>query len=244
MLVCATLALGGLNHLEGCTNKGDALIVQARLAEAKDTTTDLDLTLKLAQEAFETDRLDIGYQIKVNRIRAFAAQYHVYDGQVFRDAGKLKQAVVEFQRAVELDPSSMVAPQELQITKSMLEEIRRNPSVDLDELWRRPMARKSLQDAARFANAAPVASLKLDLEKPLPAIKVNNQVASEVFLAIGRDAKIRVLFDPDYQNLSLGLNQQLDFHGLSLDQALDYLALITKFVLEAAIEESARKPGV
>src|SRR6516165_3383878 len=94
MLVCATLALGGLNHLEGRTNKGDALIVQARLAEAKDTTTDLDLALKLAQEAFETDRLDIGYQIEVNRIRAFAAQYHVYDGQVFRDAGKLKQAVV------------------------------------------------------------------------------------------------------------------------------------------------------
>jgi hypothetical protein len=34
----------------------------------------------------------------------------------------------------------MVAPQELQRTKSMLEEIRRNPSVDLDELRRRPMA--------------------------------------------------------------------------------------------------------
>jgi general secretion pathway protein D len=49
-----------------------------------------------------------------------------------------------------------------------------------------------------------------------------------MFLAIGRDAKICVLFDPDYQNLSLGLNQQLDFHGLSLDQALDYLALITR----------------
>ena len=210
------------------TRKGDKLIAQARQAELKDTAQGFDEALKLAQEALTSDRSDIRYQLEVSRLRAFAAQYHVYDGQVARDKGQIKEAIAEFERAKELDPASVVAPQELERTKTLANELRRNPSANADDLLMRPLPRKNMQDERQFSNAAPVAALTVKLTKPLPVIKVNNQSAAEVFQAVCREAKIRLLFDPEYQPRSLGLNQTLDFQGASLDTALDYVALVTK----------------
>ena len=210
------------------SRKGDILISRARQAELKDTAKDLDEALAFAQAALASDRSDIGYQLEVNRLRAFAAQYHVYDGQLLRDKGQIKEAIAEFERAASLDPASIVAPQELERTKALANELRRNPSANADELLMRPLPRKNKRDEAQFASAAPVPQLTVKLAKPLPTVRVNNQSASEVFLAVCREAKLRILFDPDYQNRSLGLNQTLDFQGASLDQALDYLALVTK----------------
>ena len=210
------------------SRKGDGLIAQARQAELRDTAKDLDQALTFAQAALATDRSDIGYQLEVARLRAFAAQYHVYDGQVLRDKGQIKEALVEFERAKELDPASVVAPQELERTKTLANEIRRNPSANVDDLLMRPLPRKNKQDEAQFSTTAPVPQLTVKLLKPLPTVKVNNQMASDVFAAVCKEAKVRILFDPDYQNRTLGLNQTLDFQGASLDQALDYLALVTK----------------
>ncbi len=210
------------------TRKGDKLIAQARQAELKDTSKGFDEALKLAEEALATDRSDIRYQLEVSRLRAFAAQYHVYDGQVARDKGQVKEAIAEFERAKELDPASVVAPQELERTKTLANELRRNPSANADDLLMRPLPRKNMQDERMFSSAAPVAALTVKLTKPLPVIKVNNQSAAEVFQAVCREAKVRLLFDPEYQPRSLGLNQTLDFQGASLDTALDYVALVTK----------------
>ncbi|MFN7924686.1 MAG: hypothetical protein U0Q16_31580 [Bryobacteraceae bacterium] len=210
------------------TRKGDILIAKARQAELKDTAKDFDEALALAQEALASDRADIGYQLEVNRLRAFAAQYHVYEGQVLRDKGKVKEALAEFDKAASLDPASEVAPQEVARTKELLNELRRNPSANIDDLLLNPLPRKNKKLEEQFAAAAPVPQLTVKLTKPLPAIKVNNQTASEVFMAVCREAKLRVLFDPDYQNRSLGLNQMLDFQGATLDQVLDYVALVTK----------------
>ena len=210
------------------SRKGDKLIAQARQAELTDSTKGLDQALKLAEEAYATDRSDIRYQLEVSRLRAFAAQYHVYDGQLLRDKGQVKEAIAEFERAKELDPASVVAPQELERTKTLANELRRNPSANADDLLMRPLPRKNLQDERLYSSTAPVAVLTSKLIKPLPIIKVNNLSASDVFQAVCREAKIRVLFDPEYQSRSLGLNQLLDFQGASLDQALDYVALVTK----------------
>ena len=229
-ILIAAILIAALLHdpASAKTRLGDRLINEARQLELKDTTADVEAALKLAEQALETDRSDIAYQLDVARLRAFAAQYHVYEGQVLRDKGKIKEAILEFERAKALDPSSVIAPQELERTKDLLNEIRRNPNTNIEDLLARPLGRKAKRDEARFSNTAPVPALNVELEKPLPLIKVNNQAASEVFLAIGREAGIRVLFDPDYQNRPLGLNQQLDLRGLALDQALDYIALITK----------------
>ena len=217
------------SSLSARTRRGDILIDQARRAEAKDTTADLDLALKLANEALATDRLDTGYQLEVARIRAFAAQYHVYDGQLLRDRNhKLKEAIAEFGKAAELDPASAIAPEEARRTQIILDKLAASPNLDIEELLLRPLPLRNKREEEKFETTAPVAQLRAKLSHPLPIIKVNNQSSNEVFLALCKQAGVRVLFDSDFQSRGLGLNQVVDFHGLSLAQALDYLALITK----------------
>ena len=210
------------------TRKGDSLISQARRAELKDTTAALDEALHLAEAALETDRADIRYQLEVSRLRAFAAQYHVYEGQLFRDKGQIPEALAEFERAQKLDPASVVAPQELARTRALADQIRANPKASAEELLKRPLSRKNERDEKLYESAAPVPQLTVKLDKPLPIFRVNNQNSAEVYLAVAKETKLRVLFDPEYQPRPLGLNQSLDFQGASLDQALDYIALATK----------------
>ncbi len=214
-------------EVEGATRKGDAFIVKARAEAMKDTTAALDAAYQLAVEAWETDRNDVGYQLEMNRLRAFAAQYHVYDGQVARDSGKLGESQKQFEKAVELDPASVVATQELARVKASIAKIGKDTTTDLESL-ERPLPRKRTEDLRMFANATQVPGLHIKLTQPLPVIKVNDQLSGEIFLTLCKDAKVRVLFDSEYLPHGLGLNQTLDLHNLSLEQALDYLALISK----------------
>ena len=53
-------------------------------------------------------------------MRMNAASQHVHTGQVLRNTGALTDAMVQFQRAAEIDASSFVAQQELRRTADMI----------------------------------------------------------------------------------------------------------------------------
>ncbi len=57
---------------------------------------------------------------------------------------------------------------------------------------------------------------------------MNNQKPRVLFETIGKLAGINVLFDPDYEQQSLVKTQSIDLQNSTLDQALDYVALLTK----------------
>ena len=202
------------------TNKGDVLLAQAEAEVAKETTTAIDAGYRLALQALETDRNEVEYQLEMNRLRSLCAQYHVYDGQIARDKGQLAEAVVEFQKAVALDPAYILASRELSRIQKMIS----SPESTLDH----PLARQLQQDEERNSRATQVPKLRTNLTRPLPVIKVNQNGGSAVFLTLGKEAGIRVLFDSEYQNRSLGLNQTLDLQGLNFEQALDYVAMVSK----------------
>ena len=181
------LGLIGPGPTLGRTRRGDILVAQAHAEEAKDTTAALDAALDMVKQAFETDRTDIGYQLEVARLKAFAAQYHVYDGQDLRDKKKLNEALGEFQKAAQLDPASIVAPQEVDRTQALIRELVLNPQLKIEDALMRPLPRKNKMDEARFSQTMPLAQLKVKLSGPLPMIKVNNQSSTEVFLAVAKD---------------------------------------------------------
>src|ERR1700730_17680947 len=56
------------------------------------------------------------------RMRFYAATEHVRTGQLLRDKGKLTEAFAEFQRATEIDRSSVIAQQETQRTADLLKK--------------------------------------------------------------------------------------------------------------------------
>src|SRR4051794_34390881 len=100
------------------TRKGDKLRNEARAEELKGN---FDHALELAEQAMATDASDPSYTLAVRRIRFETGAIHVKSGQRFRAAGKLPEALAEFEKAMGIDPASDIAIQEVRRTREMIE---------------------------------------------------------------------------------------------------------------------------
>lgn len=74
------------------SRKGDKLVKDARLAEAK---RDYDTALELFEQALVTDPSDTSYLMGVRRVRFQAGQKHVEAAMKLREDGKLEEALAK-----------------------------------------------------------------------------------------------------------------------------------------------------
>src|SRR5450755_558902 len=74
------------------------------------------------KQAYNLKPKDLRYRTAFERNRFLAASARVHRGQILRDAGKLDEAVAEFQKGLETDPSSFIAQQELKRTQQMIKD--------------------------------------------------------------------------------------------------------------------------
>src|SRR4030088_1748559 len=74
------------------------------------------------KQAYNLKPRDLRYRTAFERTRFLAASALVHRGQILRDAGKLDEALVQFQKGLETDPSSFIAQQELKRTQQMVRE--------------------------------------------------------------------------------------------------------------------------
>jgi general secretion pathway protein D len=206
--------------------KGDKLWNGAHVEEAKGN---LDEALKDAEEALQTDPTDIGYQLEVRRIRFEAGAAHVQKGQQLRNAGKLSEALAEFQKAYQIDPASDIAMQEIKRTQAM---IQRNagetgPAANNDDKNLTPagLARKQAQE--RTDALLPVPELRPLNPAPIPRLTMKN-TPRILFETVAKVAGINVLFDPDYDTAQTVRSQQMDLTNVTIEQALDQVSVLTK----------------
>src|SRR5271170_6639706 len=73
------------------------------------------------KQAYDLKPGDLSYRAAFERLRFLAGASHVHRGQLLREAGQLDTALAEFQKAIDIDPSSAIAQQEIQHTKQMIE---------------------------------------------------------------------------------------------------------------------------
>jgi general secretion pathway protein D len=210
------------------TRKADRLLAEARVAEGKQ---DWDKALILAGQAIALDAADPGYMLEVRRVRFEAATYHVTRGQQLRGAGKLTDALAEFQKAYDIDPSSDIADQELRRTKLMIDREKKRAidpnAADLDpdgSLTPSQESRKRVQDKVDSLMSVP--ELKPLSTDPIQ-LRMSNSKPKVLFETVGKIAGINVLFDPEYENAGAGKTQSIDLNGTTLNEALDYLAVVT-----------------
>lgn len=208
--------------------RGDKLFNDARQEEAKGN---LDHALQLAGQALEQDPSDPGYQLEVRRVRFEAGSMHVKSGQKLRNEGKLPEALAEFEKAYGADPASDIAMQEIGRTREM---IRRNanaadsPGAAKEEekaLTPAELAHRRAQE--RTDALLPVPELKPLNPEPFD-LKMANQPPRVLFETVAGVAKINVLFDPEYNQQQTIRAQSIELKMATLDQALDYLSVITK----------------
>ena len=166
------------------------------------------------KQAYNLKPKDLRYRTAFERARFYAASSHVHRGQLLRDAGKLDEAAVEFQKGLEIDPSSFIAQQELKRTLQMIKE-EQNPQPQAVAPGTAAL-RKRLESAQGPVELAPISNVPITL-------KVTEK-SNVIYETVGKLAGINVLFDPDYTPRQV----RIELNGVTLEDALEIISFETK----------------
>ena len=217
-VLMAALALGSLSAR---TRKGEKLLKQGQSAE---DAKDYDKALDLYDRALHEDPSDAAYQLAARRIRYADGNLHLQIGEKLREQGKLEEALGEFQKAFSIDSSSAIALQEIKQTNDMIERVRRGMG-NVEDRALTPSELGHKQSEERIASMMPVPELK-PITGQISALKMNGQPPKVMYETVGKLAGVNVIFDPQFQSSS-GKNANLDLSNSTLEDALNYIALLT-----------------
>lgn len=217
--VCVAAMLVG--SAEARTRKGDKLWKQAQKAEGD---KDLDLAMSLYDQALSTDPQDSNYMIWDQRIHTTVAAEHLASGKELRRIQKLDEALLQFQKAYLADPGSQLSLQEIRATTAMLKERNRNPGAPIYT-----PAERARQEIERRVSSLEGPPTLRPINDQISSLKVNNQPARVLYESVCKLAGINLLLDPaglDSPGVG-GKNFNLDLTNSTLEEALNYTALIT-----------------
>src|SRR5271167_4691300 len=164
--------------------------------------------------AYDLKPGDLAYRAAYERLRFLAGASHVHRGQLLREAGQLDTALAEFQKAIDIDPSSAIAQQEIQHTRQMIDAAKSaapkaatTPSTGVQ---------KRLEEAAGPVELATISNVPINLK-----ITEDSKV---IYETVGKLAGINSLFDPDYTSRRI----KIELNNVSLEEALEIIALESK----------------
>lgn len=196
--------------IPGNADQASSAYKQGARAEAKNH---YDEAYQAYRDAHSLKPKDPKYFAAYTRVRFYAAMEHLRAGQQLRGAGKLQEALQEFQKAADIDRSNFVAQEEVHRTADMIrkEAMKQEPSTAAQS----PLT-KQAEEAGGPVELAPTSSALINLRL--------NENANLVYKIIGKLAGINVIFDPDYkpQKISIELND------VTLREAFDLVALQSK----------------
>lgn len=188
-----------------------SLYAKGKVAEARQN---YEQAYDFYKQAYEQKPQDISYRSAYERLRFLAGASHVHRGQLLREAGRLEEALAEFQKGSEVDPGSTIAKQEIHVTQQMIDAAKGPaPQATMHE----PSALdRRLQQAAGPVELGAIPNVPINLK-----ITEDSKV---IFETIGKLAGINVLFDPDYTSRRI----KVELNSVSLEEALEIVALESK----------------
>lgn len=232
VIVVAALAAPVL-PLEAKTRKGDKFLAQGRIAENK---KDWDTALDNYEKALSEDPAEVVYQMAVQRARFEGSAMHLDRGLKLRAQGQTGDALLEFQKAYAINPGSVVAGQEIQLTEEMIARDRKQAQATGKEP---PPAERALTPAEQLKKAEMNKIgriLSVPELKPLNPAPINLRIAGQkiktVYETIAKYAGINLVWDPDYtppQKDSINV----DLDNESLENALDIVSAETHLYWKA-----------
>jgi general secretion pathway protein D len=166
-------------------------------------------------EAYRLKPKETKYVVPFLRVRGIAAEEHVRKGQLLRDNLKLQEALVEFERAADIDPTNLAARQEAQKTADMIKTQAQQKAGGEGAKPMSPLA-KMAEDMQGPVDLEPFSDTPLTLRM--------TTTSDNVYKTIGKLAGINVLFDLDYRPQRI--NIELD--EVPLREALRMVAMQSK----------------
>ncbi|MEK6397494.1 MAG: type II and III secretion system protein, partial [Terriglobus sp.] len=168
---------------------------------------DWDAAFEAYRQAHLLKPNDLRYKTHFERARFSAAAAHVDRGRVLRQSGDVHGALTEFERALAIDGSNQSAQQEITVTERMLAN---TPTSSLN-------MPASIGPSPELASLGEPLRLKPVSSDPLTLSMVED--TKVLYQAIGKQAGLNVIFDPDYTSRRI----QLDLKNVSLADALRIL---------------------
>ena len=208
-LIC-TLCLVVL--LPAVADSAKSLFAKGKNAEARQN---YEQAYDFYKQAYDLKPQDLSYRAAFERLRFLAGASHVHRGQLLREAGRLEESLAEFQKAADIDPSSPIARQEIQVTNRMIDAAKSSGTAAAPP--QPPSAtEKRLQAAGGPVELGPISNVPMTIKSTADS-KV-------IYETIGKIAGINVLFDPDYTSRQI----KVDLNSVSLEEALEIVALQSK----------------
>src|ERR1700736_1618156 len=205
LLLVAVMSLIG-----AAADKAKSLYNQGQDAEARQN---YESAYDFFKQAYDLKPKDLRYRAAFERSRFLAASSHVHRGQKLRDEGNMDEAVAEFRKALDIDPSLFIAKQELNRTLKIINDARNPP----------PQAAgppNSLERRVREAQGP----VELTPISNIPITVKLTEDSKVIYQTIGQLAGINVLFDPDYTSRRI----KVELNGVTLEDALEITALQSK----------------
>jgi general secretion pathway protein D len=167
------------------------------------------------KQAYEQKPKDLAFRASYERTRFLAGASHVHRGQLLREAGKLQEALAEFQKGAEIDSASFIAQQEIRRTQKLITDAGNGPAPTT--LEQPPTGlQKRVQEAQGPVDLAAISNVPITLKL--------TEDTKVIYETVGKLAGINVLFDPDYTSRRV----KIELNGVTLQEALEIIAMESK----------------
>jgi general secretion pathway protein D len=197
--------------LPSSAESAKSLYKKGKIAEARQN---YEQAYDFFKKAYDQNPQDVSYRSAYERLRFLAGASHVHRGQLLREAGRLEEAMAEFQKATEIDPSSAIAKQEIKVTQQMIDSAKS------------PAPTAAGPQSSGLEKMVQQAGGPVELGS-IPNVPINLKITEDskvIYETIGKLAGINVLFDPDYTSRRI----KVELNSVSLEEALQIVALESK----------------
>jgi general secretion pathway protein D len=164
-------------------------------------------------KALEQEPDNISYRAALLRAKIKASQVHVDKGQEFEKAGVLERALVEYQQAVQLDPTNQYAKAQLENTHRAYVAQRQSRGVETID---------QMKEKARGARPQPPV-LNPRSDKPISLEFPQQASIMAIYRALGQAFGINILFDPNLRDQEISI----DLKDVTAQAALETLMRAT-----------------
>lgn len=167
----------------------------SRQAEIASQRGDWDEAVLQYLKALEQNPQNLSHKAALMRAKIKASQAHMEKGQEFEKAGVLERALIEFQQAVQLDPTNQYAQTQLEQVRNAYAAQRQGRSADTIE----QMKKRTSGTRPQPPMLNPRSEKPIDMEFPEPVSIMG------IYRALGQAFGINVLFDPNLKDQEIAV---------------------------------------
>jgi tetratricopeptide (TPR) repeat protein len=193
-----------------CSCAGNRAFKKGQKAYARE---ELDKAVRYYLEAVRHEPDNVRYRVSLNQALLNASNFHLRQGNSFFDQDDLKLSLIEFQKALELNPENNDARRKkLAILKKLEEQRRRNEEkTEIEQL--KEKASKVTEPGKELA----INKIPLDLKLGDVDLKI-------LFKVLQKSSSVKFLFDEAFQSKKVSV----DLENVFFKDALEKILLQTK----------------